>query len=126
MIDTFKTWFDIDIAKLVKEQDVKQAERLFHRRHVYEHNQGEVDQKYLDDSGDTSVRLKQHIHETQQDAQIFVGILSKMARNLQEGFHELFPPLPGPVKAYADKKERFKKYEQPLRSPTQPVQPPEG
>ncbi|OTP74276.1 hypothetical protein [Caballeronia sordidicola] len=40
--------------------------RWFHRRHVYEHNGGEVDERYLKESGDTTVWLKQHIHETQE------------------------------------------------------------
>jgi hypothetical protein len=39
---------------------------MFMRRHVYEHNGGEVDQQYLDASGDTTVRLKQHIRETRE------------------------------------------------------------
>jgi hypothetical protein len=113
VIKTFSDWFDIDIDRHVKEADVMQAEVLFFRRHVYEHNGGEVDQKYLDDSGDTSVRLKQHIHETQGDVQKLLSTLCKMAGNLQQGFHELFPPLASPIKAYADKKERIEKYSRP-------------
>jgi hypothetical protein len=70
-----------------------------------------VDQKYLDDSGDTSVRLKQHIHETKEDTHKLLSTLSKMARNLQDGFHELFPPLAIPIKAYAEKKARIEKYQ---------------
>jgi hypothetical protein len=41
------------------EAEIAAATRFFQRRHVYEHNGGEVDEKYLGDSGDTSVRLKQ-------------------------------------------------------------------
>jgi hypothetical protein len=80
---------------------------MFHRRHVYEHNGGIVDQKYLDDdSGDTTVCLKQDIHETQQDAYSLLGSLGKMAHNIHGTFHELFPPLHGPINAFEDKKVR--------------------
>ena len=45
----------------MKEDECCVVDRMFHRRHVYEHNGGEVDQNYLDKSGDTTVRLRQHI-----------------------------------------------------------------
>lgn len=80
---------------------------MFHRRHVYEHNVGEVDQKYLDDSGDTTVRLKQHIHETQQDAHSLLNSMVKMAQNVHSTFHELFPPIPEPIKAFEQEKARM-------------------
>jgi len=107
---TFKNWFDIDVCAGMKADESRFVALMFHRRHVYEHNGGEVDQKYLDDSGDTTVRLKQHIHETQQDAHSLLGSLVKMARNIHGTFHELFPPIPGPIKAFEDKKARMAKY----------------
>jgi hypothetical protein len=110
-MELFRGWFDIDMGKNVKEADIRDAERLFHRRHLYEHSGGEVDQKYIDDSGDTSVRLKQHIHETQEGAHNLISTLSKLARNTQEGFHELLPPVPQPIRAYQDKKARIEQYE---------------
>jgi hypothetical protein len=80
---------------------------MFHRRHVYEHNGGEVDQKYLDDSGDSTVRLKQHIHETREDIHILLGTVNRIVRNLHEGFHALVPTLPEPIKMFADRKARI-------------------
>jgi hypothetical protein len=68
-----------------------------------------VDQKYLNDSGDTTVRLKQHIHETQQDAHSLLSSLVKMARNIHGAFHELFPPIPEPIKALEESKARMEK-----------------
>lgn len=107
---TFKSWFDIDVCAKMKDEECRFVTRMFHRRHVYEHNAGEVDQKYLDDSGDTTVCLKQHIHETMQDAHSLLGSLVKMARNIHGKFHELFPPVPGPIQAFEDKKARMAKY----------------
>ena len=62
--EELKSTFDIDIFQKIKSEDVKFAIRMFHRRHVYEHNGGEADQKYIDDSGDTSVRVKQLLRES--------------------------------------------------------------
>lgn len=107
---TFKDWFDIDVCTGMKEDECRVVELMFYRRHVYEHNGGEVGQKYLDKSGDTTVRLKQQIHETQQGAHDLRGSLVKMARNVHCAFHELFPPIPEPIKAFEEKKARIAKY----------------
>lgn len=104
---TFMSWFDIDVCKGMKAEQCRFVELMFHKRHVYEHNAGEVDQKYLDDSGDTTVRLKQHIHETQQDAHSLLNSLVKMAQNVHSTFHELFPPIPEPIKAFEQEKARM-------------------
>jgi hypothetical protein len=110
--ETFKNWFDFDLCAGMKENECRVVTLMFHRRHVYEHNGGEVDQKYLDDSGDSTVRLKQHIHETQQGAHSLLGSLVKMVRNIHNGFHELFPPIAAPIKAFEDKKARMARYNQ--------------
>lgn len=115
--ETFGSWFDIDPCKRMKDAECEAVALMFHRRHVYEHNGGEVDQKYLDATGDKTVRLKQRIHETQEAAHNLMSSLAKMARNIHDGFHELFPPISGPIKAYEDKKARIAKYSRPLPVP---------
>jgi len=106
----FKDWFDIDVCAGMKQDECDFAAKMFHRRHVYEHNGGEVDQMYLDVSGDTTVRLKQHIHETQEDAHKLLGSMVKMARNIHGTFHELFPPISEPIEAFEGRKARMLKY----------------
>lgn len=101
------TWFDIDIFSGIRNEERNCAIVMFHRRHVYEHNAGEVDQKYLNDSGDKSVRLRERIHETIEDTHIFLGILVKLFRNTHGGFHTIFPPRVGPIKAFEEKKSRM-------------------
>jgi hypothetical protein len=103
----FAQWFDVDVCAGIKEPEYAAAVRMFQRRHVYEHSGGEVDQKYLDQSGDTSIVLKQRIHQTREGTHDFLGSLVKMARNMHNGFHELFPPLEGPIKALEEKKARM-------------------
>ncbi|MCG3113215.1 MAG: hypothetical protein MCM46_15475 [Candidatus Manganitrophus sp. SB1] len=88
----FKNVFDIDLLTGMTPDEVAFAERMFHRRHVYEHNGGEADEKYISDSGDTNVRPKQALHETQDSAHRLASLVSKMASSLHRGFHDIFPP----------------------------------
>ena len=104
---TFNDWFDIDVCTGMKEAECHNVEIMFYRRHLYEHNGGEVDQQYLDRSGDTTVRLKQHIHETQQGAHDLLSSLVKMARSVHSGFHELLPTIPEPITAFEKRKARI-------------------
>jgi hypothetical protein len=89
--DDLKEIFDIDILRNLSTDDVAFAVRMFHCRRVYEHKGGEADQKYIDDSGDQCVRLKQALDEGAETAHRIIGILQRMASNLREGIHELAP-----------------------------------
>ena len=83
---------------------------MFLRRHVYEHNGGQVDQRYLDESGDTSVRFGQALREPSEDVFRLTGLILKMARNLHRGFHGLFPPVALPIKYETERKARLEEY----------------
>jgi hypothetical protein len=84
--------FDIKILDGISVDEEEIAVLMFHRRHVYEHNGGEADAQYIARSGDTSVRPKQAFRETQESAHRIVGLVTRMAKNLHEGFHGIFPP----------------------------------
>ena len=47
----------------------------------------------------------------QQEVHSFLSSLTKMARNVHRTFHELFSPIPGPIKAFEDKKARIAKHD---------------
>ncbi len=106
--DDLKAWFGIDLFEGLAAADVEFIRLMFHRRHVYEHNGGEVDQKYLDDSGDNSVRLKQALRETPDNVFRMTRLTLRMARNLHEGFHELFPRMEKPMESHKAQQERLK------------------
>jgi hypothetical protein len=103
-----KTIFDVDVLAGLSAEDVTFAVMMFERRHVYEHNGGEADEKYLQASGDISVRPKQVIIETRENVHRLAGLITKMGRNLHAGFHELFPVEEGPVKLEQERKGRMK------------------
>jgi hypothetical protein len=110
--EDLRAWFDIDICQGLDAGDVEFIRLMFHRRHVYEHNGGEVDQRYLDESGDTSVRLKQALRESPDSIFRMTGLILRMARGLHEGFHELFPPTEKPIEVYRAQQTRLKVYHQ--------------
>jgi hypothetical protein len=89
------------------EADIKFAAIMFHRRNVYEHNGGEVDEQYIVNSGENAVRPKQALRETLESAHRLANIVLKMANNLHKGFHEIFPPEEAPTRQYAEIK-RYK------------------
>jgi hypothetical protein len=99
--------FDIDICEGLTDEDIATATRMFQRRHVYEHNGGEVDEKYLRDSGDTSVRLKQTIRETQAAVHEFANLVLRMGRNLHRGFHDIYEPIKGAIERHDGEKRRL-------------------
>lgn len=109
VVRIFREWFDIDLRDDMRDADFERAVRMFLRRHVYEHNGGEVSQTYLEKSGDTTVCLKQHIHEEMADVHEFLGSLLKLAGNLHNGFHELFPPRQEPIRDFKEQEKRLLK-----------------
>ncbi len=94
--EIFRAIFDINIMSGISPDDAAFAALMFHRRHVYEHNGGEADEKYIADSGD-QVRLKQALRETQESAHRIASVVVKLATNLYKGFHDIFPPHQKPI-----------------------------
>lgn len=101
-----KSAFDIDLFHGLKVSEIAIAVRLFHRRHVYEHNAGVVDEKYISDSKDNGVRLGQAINETQASVHQLIGITARMAGNLHREFHDIFPPKAEPISRHAERVKR--------------------
>jgi len=95
-------WFGIGLFKRIGADDAEFIRRMFLRRHVYEHDGGQVTQRYLNESGDTSVKLKQSLRETTDNIFRMTGLILRMARNLHDGFHDVFPPTEKPIAMYRE------------------------
>jgi hypothetical protein len=89
--EDLKSVFDIDIFKGLDQDEVAFGDLMFHRRHVYEHNGGEADAKYIADSGDTTVRPKQLLREDESTALRTINFVRKIAANFSKGFASIFP-----------------------------------
>ncbi len=57
-------------------------ELMFQRRHLLEHNNGMVDQRYLDKSGDISYSLGQRIIVKEADAHSLLAVLRKLGSSI--------------------------------------------
>ncbi len=107
---TFLAAFDIDLLSGFGADDATFMKRMFHRRHVYEHNGGEADTKYIQISGDLSIRPKQLLRETRETVHRLVGLVAKSARNLHQGFHDILPTNQPMIDDYARRREIMKRH----------------
>jgi hypothetical protein len=73
---------------------------MMHRRHVFEHNAGVADERYVRESGDVAAREGVLIRETQANAHRLIGRLAQMIENFDTDFHEIFPPTQWPIDYY--------------------------
>lgn len=55
---------------------------MFQRRHILEHNNGMIDQKYIDNSNDSSYSLGQRVVVKEADAYALLDILMKLGDEL--------------------------------------------
>ncbi len=95
-----KEIFDIDILDGLTADEIGFAKLMFHRRHVYEHKGGEADEKYVADSSDRSVRIKQALRETPESAHRIAELVLRMAANHHRGFHEILRPEEKPIQRH--------------------------
>lgn len=104
---TFEQWFGINLLAGVSASDAAFAKLMFHRRHLYEHKGGEADEKYIRDSGEAGVRVKQRLRNSKEDAHRLLAILQRLASNLHNGFHELLPPASKPIAAWQERQSEI-------------------
>lgn len=98
-----KAAFDVDLLRRVDGQTTAFLRMMLERRHVYEHNAGVVDERYVDRSGDTSWRAGDLIRETDENAHKLLSTLPIMAQNLHDDFHEIFPLTEWPVQYFEER-----------------------
>lgn len=87
--DCIKNWFGYEILEGLLENDRKFLNIMFNRRHVFTHNAGKVDQEYLDNTGDTKVRLNQVIRLRSREIKRLIPLISQISKNLIQGFESI-------------------------------------
>ena len=63
-------------------RELKTMNMLFQRRHLIEHNNGMVDQKYIEKSGDNSYVVGQRLIVKESDAMLLLAIVKKLGEGL--------------------------------------------
>ncbi|WP_407148038.1 hypothetical protein [Bradyrhizobium sp. ORS 86] len=102
-IASLKSMFDIDLLRGMADE-LSFAKLMMHRRHIYEHNGGVADDRYVRESGDQDARAGILIRESQANAHRLIGLLNRLIENFDADFHEVFPPTEWPLKYYSGRK----------------------
>lgn len=87
--DAIRNWFEIDILDGISDQDRNFLNKMFNRRHVFTHNGGRVDQEYIDNTGDDSVRLNQTIRFRSREIKRLIPLVKKCSLNFIEGYESI-------------------------------------
>lgn len=95
-IKTMKAMFDVDILRGMAD-DLAFLRMMMHRRHIFEHNAGVADPRYVRESGDLEAREGVLIRETRENAHRLIGRLGRMLENFDADFHAIFPPTQWPI-----------------------------
>ena len=96
LIASMKPMFDIDLFRGM-DADLIFLRKMMHRRHVFEHNAGVADERYVRESGDADAREGVLIREDQTNAHRFIAELNRAAENFDKDFHEIFLPTQWPI-----------------------------
>jgi hypothetical protein len=87
--DLFSSWYGFEILDGINSDDRRFLNVMFNRRHAFTHNAGRVDQEYLDNTGDTSVRLNQVIRVKSKEIRRLIPLVRQAGKNLVDGFESL-------------------------------------
>lgn len=82
-------WFAFDILERIGADDRQFLNLMFNRRHLFVHRAGRADHEYLDNSGDTSVRLNQLVRLRSVMVSRLIPLLQTSTTNLARGFEAI-------------------------------------
>ena len=83
------------------------VKKMFFRRHVYEHDGGVATQRYVEESGDSSIEKGDLIRETAENAHRLIGCLNRLISTFESDFHEMFEPEAFCIEIEKDRKKRI-------------------
>lgn len=87
--EALNNWFGFEILKDISTQDREFMNKMFNRRHVFTHNAGRVDQEYLNNTGDSSVRLNEVIRLRSNEVKRLIPLIRQIANSLITGFKSI-------------------------------------
>ena len=104
-----KDLFDLNPLKGIADKDVRFVRLMMERRHVFEHNAGVIDLRYVEKSGDEDAVEGNLLRENRENAHRLIGLLARMASNVDKDFHEIFTPTEWPIKYFKERRKRASK-----------------
>ena len=79
-------WFGIDIFEGISEEDKTFVNKMFNIRHLFTHNNGQVDSEYIQNTGDTSMKVNQLVRLRSRDIKRIIELTKKMIINLTNDY----------------------------------------
>ena len=80
----YKTYQNRPYDTFLSPDEFKKMNILFQKRHILEHNQGIIDNKYIENSKDTSYRIGQRVVVKKEDAIQLLNIIKKLVVELKK------------------------------------------
>lgn len=87
--ERLKEWFDIDYLDIIGEEERVFINKMFNKRHLFTHNNGKVDQEYIHNTGDTSVRLNEVIRLKSKDIKRLLPHIRNMGLKFIHGYNNI-------------------------------------
>lgn len=84
--NSLKEWFAIEIFEGIAGGDQDFLKLIFNRRHLLVHRAGRVDDEYLQNTADTTVRLHQQLRIRSREVRRLADLLSRCGENLFYGY----------------------------------------
>jgi hypothetical protein len=101
-----KDYFDLDPLRGIADKDARFIRLMMERRHVFEHNAGVIDRRYVEQSGDEGAVEGNLLRENRENAHRLIGLLARMASNVETDFHEIFTPTEWPINSFKERQKR--------------------
>jgi len=85
----FLNWFGFEILDDISNEDRNFINTMFNRRHLIIHKAGEVDREYLNNTNDSSVKLRQAIRIRSAEIRRLLPLVKKAAINIINGIESI-------------------------------------
>lgn len=87
--ESLKAWFGIELFKSLNGEDSNFIHLMFQRRHLFIHNNGQVDEKYLEETNDLKVTLNQILTVCKDEVIRLHGLLDICGKNLFDEYRSI-------------------------------------
>jgi hypothetical protein len=81
-VEQLQDWFAFDLCRGCSRGDLAFVDLMFKRRHVFTHNAGRVDEKYLTETGDTTFELNEAVVLLPEEMTRLLALVRRLGGNL--------------------------------------------
>lgn len=87
--ESILSWYGFEILKGISPDDRKFLNIMFNRRHLFTHKNGQVDEEYINNTQDESVKLKQKIRLSSNEIKRLIPLVKLSAQNFILSFESI-------------------------------------